>query len=213
MDSVMVEMMLVQQQKLLHCPRWRAYTLYTCRQAPANRQYLGLDSLTLASSGSFQPHSPSPPSFHYHQWWAAFFRGRYDSHSWALPDQPSREFNAQGGQWYSINYTEEQGGEPKQCFKEVVAIRHTSSSSNLKHCFSPLPAQTLLEDNDTSPLCSQGGGTGIPRDSLETSKILRQPFPTEGIEFSPVHAVLFSERETEVTSNVNWNLCSGLLIL
>jgi len=67
MDSVMVETMLVQQQKLLLCPPWRAYPLYACRHAPAHKQYLGPDSLALASSVSFQPHSPPPLFFHYHQ--------------------------------------------------------------------------------------------------------------------------------------------------
>lgn len=56
---------------------------------------------------------------------------------------------------------------PKECFEEVVAIRHTSSNNCLElTASSPFPVQNLLEKNDTSALCSQGGGTGIPRDSL-----------------------------------------------
>lgn len=46
----MVEMMLVQQQKLLLCPPWRAYPLHACRQAPANAvSAAGLPHLGLLS--------------------------------------------------------------------------------------------------------------------------------------------------------------------
>lgn len=61
----------------------------------------------------------------------------------------------------------------KKHFKEVVASRYTSSSNYRLVFTASLPsAKTLLEENDTNALFSQGGGTGILRDSLEISEIL-----------------------------------------